>query len=116
MADRFINISREQSEKSSSSLLLTFSCTLFLSTFSLLSFFLFSHIRERERDGERERESFLSSFGEGGGRIIRCSLSLSLSLSLFLSLSRCDAYRSDRRECRPRERREKATAASTSEI
>ena len=35
---------------------------------------------------------------------------------LFLSLSRCDASRSDRRECRPRERREKATAASTSEI
>lgn len=41
MADRFINISREQSEKS-----FVFSSsdffTLFLSTFSLLSFFLFS--------------------------------------------------------------------------
>ena len=114
MADRIIYIFRESSPKS----LRVFSSsdffTLFLSTFSPLSFFLFSHIRERERDGERERESFLSSFGEGGGGIIRCALSL--SLSLFLSLSRCDAYRSDRRECRPRERREKATAASTSEI
>ena len=38
MADRFINISREQSEKSSSSSSDFF--TLFLSTFSLLSFFL----------------------------------------------------------------------------
>ena len=114
MADRIIYIFRESSPKS----LRVFSSsdffTLFLSTFSPLSFFLFSHIRERERDGERERESFLSSFGEGGGGIIRGALSL--SLSLFLSLSRCDAYRSDRRECRPRERREKATAASTSEI
>ena len=98
MADRFINISREQSEKSSSSLLLTFShffSPLFLCS---LSFFLSStHQRTRERDGERERESFLSSFGEEGGGIIRCSLSLSLSLSLCFSLSRCDAYRSDRR-------------------
>ncbi len=39
MADRFINISREQSEKSSSSSSSDF-FTLFLSTFSLLSFFL----------------------------------------------------------------------------
>ena len=84
MADRFINISREQSEKSSSSRLLTFShffSQLFLCS---LSFFLSSHVRERERDGERERESFLSSFGEGGGGIIRCALSLSLFLSLAL--------------------------------
>ena len=93
MADRFINISREQSEKSSSSLLLTFShffSPLFLCS---LSFFLVT--LENERETERERESFLSSFGEGGGGIIRCALSL--SLSLCFSLSRCDAYRSDRR-------------------
>ena len=85
MADRFINISREQSEKSSSSLLLTFShffSPLFLCS---LSFFLVT--LENERETERERESFLSSFGEGGGGIIRCALSLSLSLSLFLSLA-----------------------------
>ena len=112
MADRIIYIFRESSPKS----LRVFSSsdffTLFLSTFSLLSFFLFSHIRERERDGERESLFFRRL----GKEEEESSGALSLSLSLFLSLSRCDAYRSDRRECRPRERREKATAASTSEI
>jgi hypothetical protein len=100
----FFFLSRKKSRS------LTFSH--FLSTFSLLSFFLFSHIRERERDGERERESlFFRRLGKEEEE-----LSGALSLSLCFSLSRCDAYRSDRRECRPRERREKATAASTSEI
>ena len=47
-----------------------------------LSFFLVT--LENERETERERESFLSSFGEEGGGIIRCALSLSLFLSLAL--------------------------------
>ena len=82
MADRFINISREQSEKSSSSLLLTFSH--FFSPLFLCSLSFFQYTLENERETERERESFLSSFGEGGGGIIRCALSLSLFLSLAL--------------------------------
>ena len=86
--------------------------TFSLHFFSALFLSFFQYTLENERETERERESFLSSFGEEGGGIIRCAL----SLSLCFSLSRCDAYRSDRRECRPRERREKATAASTSEI
>ena len=91
------------------SLFHTFSLHFFSALF--LSF-LVVHIRERERETERERESlFFRRLGKEEEE-----LSGALSLSLCFSLSRCDAYRSDRRECRPRERREKATAASTSEI
>ena len=93
------------------SLFHTFSLHFFSALF--LSF-LEVHIRERERDGERERESLF--FRRLGKEEEELSGALSLSLSLCFSLWRCDAYRSDRRECRPRERREKATAASTSEI
>jgi hypothetical protein len=73
----FFFLSRKKSRS------LTFSH--FLSTFSLLSFFLFSHIRERERDGERERESLF--FRRLGKEEEELSGALSLSLSLFLSLA-----------------------------
>ena len=91
------------------SLFHTFSLHFFSALF--LSFLV---TLENERETERERESLF--FRRLGKEEEELSGALSLSLSLCFSLSRCDAYRSDRRECRPRERREKATAASTSEI
>ena len=57
----------------------TFSHFFSLFFSALFLSFLVVHVRERERERRRERESFLSSFGEGGGGIIRCAL-----LSLFL--------------------------------
>ena len=91
------------------SLFHTFSLHFFSALF--LSFLV---TLENERETERERESLF--FRRLGKEEEELSGARSLSLSLCFSLSRCDAYRSDRRECRPRERREKATAASTSEI
>jgi len=74
------------------SLFHTFSLHFFSALF--LSF-LVVHIRERERDGERERESLF--FRRLGKEEEELSGARSLSLSLCFSLSRCDAYRSDRR-------------------
>ena len=56
------------------------SLTFSLHFFSAL-FLSFLDTLENERETERERESFLSSFGEGRGGIIRCALSLLVSLS-----------------------------------